>query len=492
MRRITFLWALGLGAMAPASCRQVTGLDQFQVQCAPGDEDCLTGSEFDDCVAGVDTNGDGVLPAECSGKAAWVRVTPAAADKQCPDNNGMGGTYTINGSKKLTAMASFGAWSGALSTLRGELWRCEDTCALEAWSFDSAGEAAGFQPSLPCDDTGVLFQALARGSAHAFAAGTDRIPSRFVALSKARLDDGSFASRWEWQPPEDITAVSLAADTSAVVAVGQTESVALVDVDSSFLSPRFHKLDTARVPSLALTQANKVRTLLLAGYATSSTDPGPCGVGASAATAYVARAQLPLLQGSSSLASAATLKCTDHPVKLAVGGDTQSPSMKIAALPNGRACWAYLGSDANDKRRLRTGCFDLRDPAFGWKQEAVIGNHVDEAVGLALDPFGHVLISAAIAGGAAASLWGGASVPPASADDTNLLVLKLHADTGEVVWGHMFAAPQGNLRNPQIAANDDGSVQIGAITDGPALVGPTITQGASSNGIAAHFVGLLP
>lgn len=493
MNRLLAILSIAGVAAGVAGCRQAAGLDQFDVQCAPGEPGCPDRDGPEDCVSGLDTNGDGAAPPPCSGNVAWLRVTPGNGDKQCTDPDS--GVIQIDASRRLVAMASFGTWSGAAGTLRGQLGPCQpQACAFEAHGLDELGDQVVFNPGLPCDDSG-RFHALARGEDRAWAAAARDLngkQDKLVSLSAHRLADGSFASRWDWQAPAGVTSLALAADQTALLAVGQGGTSLLVEPDRGFPQARFHRVSGGEIASVALTRANGTRTALLAGLAvTAAGDPGPCGIGAGSPAAFVAKATLG--KGSTDATAPTEVKCGGFPLKLPVGMDTKEASMRVAALRDGRACWAFLGTDtATDVRRLRVGCLDLNSAAAGWKQEAVLGGHVGGEVDVAVDPFGHVVVAAVLSRTTQLDLWGGVSVPLAAPDAQNVLVAKLRADSGAVVWAQMFAAAGGNARDAHVAVDDDGSVRLGVVTDGQALTGKGLTGAFGASGTAVHFLGLRP
>lgn len=493
MRRALAVLSLVGVATAFAGCRQATGLDQFEVQCIPGEPGCPDPDAVEDCVSGIDANGDGIVPAGCSGEVAWLRVTPGNGSKQCFDANT--GPGLIDASRRLVAMASFGTWSAAVGTLRGELGACdEQACTFEAHGHDEVGDQVAFRPELPCDDQG-RFHALARGEDRAYAAAArslEKDQTRLVVLSAHRLDDASLASRWEWVAPADVTSLSLAADHAAILAVGQAGGPLLVEPDRDFPQARFHHFAGTGISSLAVTRVGGARTMLLAGQTVSpADDPGPCGLGATSPTAFVAQATLGM--GSTDPAAPTEVTCSSFALELPIATDTKEPSMRVAALRDGRMCWGFLGTDeATNMRRLRVGCRDLTLSTAGWKQEVVLGDHIGGDVDVAVDPFGHLLVTALLSRVTQLALWGGVSVPLAAADTQNVLVAKLRADTGAVVWAQMFAAPGGNARNPRVAADDDGTVRLGVVTDGQALAGKGLGGAFGTSGLAVHFLGLRP
>lgn len=492
MRRLIASFGLVLAALAGASCRQATGLDQFVVQCAAGEPGCPDSGAPEDCVTGLDTNGDGVLPAECTGDVAWTRVTAGTVTIQCPNEDGFG-TYEIAAARRLGAMASFGRWSAATGSVSGSVSTCAASCAFDAHGLDAEGEALAFHPQLSCYPGSALV-GLARGGEHAYAgAAVEAGESRVVHVSAHRLEDASFAWRWEWVPPAAVTSLALAADTSALVAVGQTGRILFAEPDDDHPAARFHELPGASSSSMALTRAAGSRTLLLAGQTVApADDPGPCGLGATSPTAFVAR--VPLGQGSADPAAPAPLACAGFPLVLDIGTDTKSPSMRVAARPDGHACWAYLGTDtATNRRRLRVGCFDLEPASAGWQQVAELGDDLAQGVDITVDPFGHVLVTAALSRVTQLSLWGAVTVPLAAADTPNVLVLKLHRDTGAVIWARMFAVPgTGTLLDPHVAADDDGFARLGFVADAKPLAGGGPPGPGGSSGLATHFVGLHP
>lgn len=478
-------------AMALGACRQATGLDQFEVQCVAGEPDCPDPDAPEDCVSGRDSNGDGVFPAACSGTVVWLRQTPGTVQAQCQNDGFLG--FEVDPDRRLVALQSFGMWGGAAGSVRGTLGPCEqNACGSEAHGLDGGGDDVAFEPALPCQDD-TIRHALARGRSRAYAASVvDQPESRQVVLSAHRLEDASFASRWEWTPPGAVTSFALAADTAALVAVGQGNDVLFAEPDDAFPGATFRVLTGAHLASIALGRAAGAPVLLLAGVTVDPAgDPGPCGLGATTPTAFVARA--PLEHGATDVAAPTPIPCDGFPLKLALGKDTKSPSLKIATNTRGRACWAFLGSDdGTDQRRLQTGCFDLETATFSWQRQAVLGNHDGEPVDLALDPFGHVLVTAVVRRSSALPLWDGTSVELSASDAPNLMVLKLDADTGKVIWAHMFAAPGGNARNPHVAVDDDGMVRFGAVTDGQALSGSGLGTFAGVSGFAVHLLGMRP
>jgi hypothetical protein len=491
MPRLLSTACLLLAALAVPSCRQATGLDQFLVQCVPGEAGCPDSGAPEDCESGLDSNGDGVLPAECTGDVAWARVTQGTSNLNCSD--GLNG-YQIAATRRLGGLQSFGRWAGSAGALSGSLVGCQ-TCSGEGTALDSEGENIRFGPALHCDDD-TLSAGLARGQAHGYAASAVDISSlRSIMVSAHRLDDASYAFRWEWQPPDAVPWLLIAADTSALVAIGQSGRILFAEPDEDFPAARFHQLANATPSSIALTRAAGARTLLLAGQTVSpGSDPGPCDLGATSPTAFVAK--VPLGQGSPDPAAAAQLACAGFPLELDIGTDTKSPSMRVAALPDGRACWAYLGTNgaaSPEVRRLRVGCFGLEPGAASWKQEGELGGEVPVGVDVAIDPFGHAVVAAPVSRATQLSLWGGVSVPLGAADTTNILVAKLHRDTGAVIWARLLAAPGASVvQDVHVTVDDDGLVRLAFVANSTALAGGGFLGLPSSSGLAVHFVGLLP
>ncbi len=479
-RRLTPLLFLAGASIFAANCRQATGLDEFRfLQCTPGAEDCLLPPE--DCVAGVDTNGDSIPPDECTGEIAWVNRTAGDNERECP-----GGltNFTIMPTRHLSAIQSFGDWAGSLGTVRGSLGPCEqDACAIESFAHDPSGQGRLFLPQVPCEDT-LFLQALARGKDHAHAASAS---GSTVVVSSHRVQDGSFASRWSWTAPEAITSLDIAAGTAPVVAVGLSDRVLFVAPDPSFPSATFHELPGAKVSSIALSKT----TLLLAGQTVApSQDPGPCGLAAKTATAFVARATLQ--EGSTNASSPTKLTCDGFALKLDIGKDTESPSMRVAAGTGSRACWAYLGTNGStNERTLRTGCFDTEDPKFDWQQKGSLGDLTTGEVDIAMDAFGNVIVTAAIQRSTPLP-WDGTTIALVANGIPNIVLLKLSGKTGDLVWARMFASPGGNAREPRVTADDDGLVRLGVVTDGAPLAGNGLQGLAGEAGYAVHFVGVRP
>lgn len=471
-------------------CRQATGLDDFKfLQCTPGEPHCVLPPE--DCVAGVDTNGDTIPPAACTGEIAWVRSSVPDGPLTCPEG-GIGGDFTIDPTRHLTALRSFGAWAGTMGTVRGSLGVCDKTaCTLEAFAQDPLGEGVTFAPEVPCEDT-ALFGALARGERYAHAASA--LGSE-VAVSSHRLGDGSFASRWSFTAPAKVTWLDMTALEAPLVAVGQSDHALLVEPDDALPTATFHRLPSAPALSVALARG----ALVMGGLATPG-ESDPCELGASAATAFVAKAKL--AKGSSDPASPADITCEGFGLELDVGKETGAPSMRVVAGRDGttpasphmasRVCWAYVGNNATTKvRRLRAGCFDLEDAGFRWQEEGTIGSNGSGGVDLAMDPFGNVIL-AAVVDPSTPLVWGGSSLALAATDSPNVALMKLAGGTGKLVWAHIFASPAGNAREPHVSADDDGLVRLGVVSDGPALVAKGLDPLAASAGPVVHFVGVKP
>lgn len=476
-----------------AGCRSLTGLDEFELECIAGENGCPIPDALEDCADRRDANGDGILPAECSGEVEWLRTTPGNLELSCP--NETFGNYQIDPSRRLLAMMSFGSWTGTFGSVRGTAGGCFRTCVHESNAFDGDGARIELAPQGPCDDDSGAFHALARGQERAYAMvaqeeeAAEAQGPRSVTVSIHRLSDATLASTWTWTPPDVITSIALAADTAAVAAIGQPGRVLFAEPDESFPRTGFRDLPGASATTIALATTAGARTLLLGGH---TTDAGPCGLGATAPTAFVAAAPLDT-EASLDPASPTPLTCTTFPVRVELGADTGSPSMKVVAGKAGRACWAHLGNDdASDRRQLRTGCFDLDGTTFDWTREAAIGTAESGDIEIAVDPFGHLLLTTIVRSSAPIPLWGGAEVVIAASAAPNVLVLKLHRDTGAVLWGTTLSAGGGNARLPRITVADDASPHLGVVTDGQPLRGNGLGPLDGVSGQAVHFLGLRP
>lgn len=463
--------------VALAGCRQAAGLDDFQFpSCVPGEPGCPLLPE--DCVAGLDTNGDAVTPPSCTGEVVWARSTEPDGPRSCPSTSVVPDQTTIDPSRHLTALRSFGAWAGAIGTVRGSLGTCDEMlCTLESFAQDTRGEGISFAPRVPCEDT-ALFGALARGEDRAYAASA---LDRDVAVSSHRITDGSFAARWSFQAPEKVTSLALTAGAAAVLALGQDDHTLLVQPDPALPTATFHTLQGADLSAIALSGT----TLLLAGVGSGkATDT--CA--AAKATAFIARAEL--ADGSGNAASPSKLTCNGFPLKVGVGADTNAPVMRLSTSGS-RACWAYGGTNGSKVRTVRVGCFDLKDASFGWKQEHAVGSPDTGEVDIAMDGFGNVLLAAMIDPSKPLS-WGTRSIKPIASGTPNIVLLKLAGATGDVVWARVFASPGGKAREPHVSADDDGLVRLGVVTDGAALIGDRLAAIDSASGPRVHFVGIEP